>query len=124
MRVIERHSQDTSDAAHSVAFRVRLEPISTFVRDMNTHLAPKVDLLAVRDGTKFDFVLKDVAGKVIGVMMPMMSAGAVSGMHIEMTGMRHASGDFGIDDTASAAEFVATASPISKVETSALANRR
>ncbi|NTF17326.1 hypothetical protein G6L37_02620 [Agrobacterium rubi] len=70
---------------------------------MNAHLTSKVDLLAVRDGTKFDFILKNAEGKVCGVVKPLVFSNIVQGVHIETTGLPRRSSEFFFDRISAAA---------------------
>lgn len=110
MRVLERQSTDPADAAHASAFQVRLAPVARFVSALNLSMDASVSLLAVRDGAKFDFVLKDDNGKVAGVARPIVSSNAVRGIHLQATRPPHISGEFSLDDAgiASAAEMMSS----------------
>lgn len=68
-----------------------------FVNGINDHEGDIIDLLAVRDGAKFDFVVKDRSGAVLAVMPPIIEkvSGSVEGMHLQMTGSGGSSGEFG-----------------------------
>lgn len=111
MRVLEKRSIHPGDKAHAAAFRARLAPISRFVSRLNDSLDAPISLLAVRDGTKFDFVLKDVGGKVIGVIKPLVSSdfpNAVVCIHIQTTSPPRSSGEFYLNaaGVASAADMI------------------
>lgn len=107
MRVIERAGRDLNELAHAAAFQVRLRSAVRFVDGINGRAGEPVDLLAVRDGKKFDFVLKDTSGAVLAVMRPIVEkvSGSVEGMHLQMTGSGGSSGEFGF----SAGELAAAA---------------
>jgi hypothetical protein len=112
MRVIERAGRDLNDYVHAAAFQVRLRSARQFVGGINMHLDAAADLLAVRDGVRFDFVLKDGSGGVLAVMRPIVVRGSdsVVGMHLQMTGSNAASGEFGF----SAGELAAAADVIER----------
>lgn len=107
MRVIERAGRDLNELAHAAAFQVRLRSAVRFVEGINDHADEAVYLLAVRDGKKFDFVLKDTSGAVLAVMLPIVS-GSVEGMHLQMTGSGATSGEFGFSpgELAAAADML------------------
>lgn len=108
MKVLERHSTDPADEMHATAFRARLGPIAQFVSGVNRNMQSEVSLLAVREGTKFDFVLKAADGKVAGVVQPIVQGGVVCGVHLQMTSGSHSSGNFALDEAgvALAAEMI------------------
>lgn len=108
MRVIERQSADPADASHSLAFRARLAAIAAFVEELNVHLDQPLALLAVRDWVKFDFVLKDASGKVVGDMKPILGAAGVQGIHLQTSRPPHGSCDCGLGSigAAEAAAFL------------------
>jgi hypothetical protein len=110
MRVIERTGRDLNDPVHAAAFQVRLRIASNFVAGINVHLGGAVDLLAVRDGVKCDFVLRDLSGATLAVMRPIVvrGSGNVEGMHVQTTGSGGSSGEFGFSagELASAAEII------------------
>lgn len=110
MRVIERAGRDMNDLAHAAAFQVRLRSARHFVDGINERLDGSVDLLAVRDGVKFDFVLKDRSGAVLAVMRPIVgrTAGNIEGIHLQMTGSGGAAGEFGFSsgELAAAADVI------------------
>lgn len=111
MRVIERAGRDLNELAHAAAFQVRLRSAVCFVDGINDRVGEAVDLLAVRDGKKFDFVLKDTSGTVLAVMRPIVEkvSGSVEGMHLQMTGSGGLSGEFGFSagELAAAADMLA-----------------
>ncbi len=97
MRVVELPAQDGNDAVYSAAFHHRLRLVRAFIDGMNQTLCDPVDLLAVRDGVKFDFVVKDSSGAVLAVVRPIADrvSGSIEGMHLQMTGYGGTTGDFG-----------------------------
>lgn len=84
------------DAAYAAAFRARVGHLAPFVRALNDELNETIDLLAVRQGTKFDFVMKRSSGSVLGVLKPMVSSsGSIVGVHVQMAVAGHGAGEFG-----------------------------
>lgn len=111
MRVIKRAGRDLNELAYAAAFQVRLRSAVRFVDGINDRVGEAVDLLAVRDGKKFDFVLKAMSGTVLAVMRPIVEkvSGSVAGMHLQMVGSGGSSGEFGFSEgeLAAAADMLA-----------------
>ena len=111
MRVIERAGRDLNELAHAAAFQVRLRSAARFVDGINDYVGDTVDLLAGRDGVKFEFVLKDRSGAGLAVMRPLVgsASGNVEGMHVQMMGSGGSSGEFGFSEgeLAAAADMLA-----------------
>jgi hypothetical protein len=113
MRVIERPSKALNDGAYAHLFRTRLGIISKFLAEVNSNLRSPLDLLAVRNGDKFDYVLKDGAGKVAGPINLIITNGVVTGVEIQMARVPFSTAKFTLSRTGAsrAAQMLCGGSP-------------
>lgn len=97
MKIVETPLIDPQDPLYAAAFRKRVRHIARFIEGVNNHLDEDVELLAVRNGSKFDFVMKTRLGHVLAAMRPIAdpATGGLDGVFMQMSGGDVSSGEFG-----------------------------